>query len=286
MEQKKFSARGPHEPALVEPSLTIVLALEDQAQIVGRALKTTVAYCTERGSTAEVIVVDDGSTDGSAEVAARWTEHLQSLQVVRHHKRRGRGAAARTGVLLSRGRKVIVFGADLAVAIEDLDGLVDALDQGADIAVASRALDDSDIGRQASMLRRMSEGVLTAAARCLVHPGVKDSFCGAHAYLRGAARAVAERAHSTGDGWAAEWLAIGQRLGLQVAECPVRWASPELGETKLRFLPTLAELVHAGRRLKNVEYLAPLPTRQTLADTSFVDANMASTRFRSRYEPH
>ncbi|MBI5431305.1 MAG: glycosyltransferase [Planctomycetes bacterium] len=285
MDQKRVNTRRSRVAAGAEPSLSIVLTLEDQARIVGRTLKQVVGHCAERGGGAELIVVDDASTDGSAEVAARWTEHMDGLRVVRHHARRGRGAAARTGVLLSKGRKVLVLGADLAVDLDDLDDVLDLLDRGADVAVASRRMEESDISRRASLLRRVSEGVLIAVAHCLVRPGVRDSFCGAHAYRRGAAKSVAERAHSTGDGWAVEWLAIAQRLGLQVSECPVRWASPDLGETKLRFLPTLAELARAGRRLKNVDYLAPLPARQTLAETSFVDAAVASTRFRSRYEP-
>lgn len=285
MHRKRLRERRPVVSRSSETALSIVLTLEDQARIVGRTVKQVVGFCAHRGGVSELIVVDDASSDGSAEVAARWVEHVDSLQVVRHHRRRGRGAAARTGVLLTRGRSVLVLGADLAVALEDLDGLLDVLECGADVSVASRALVDSDVARPAPLLRRVSEGVLTAAARCLVRPGVRDSFCGAHAYLRGAARAVAERARVTGDGWGAEWLAIAQRLGLQVQECPVRWANPDLCETKLRFLPTLAELARAGRRLKHAEYLAPLPARETLADTSFVDAALVSTRPRSRYEP-
>jgi hypothetical protein len=282
MHRKRNRAR--ESPAL-EPGLSVVITLEDQAQIVGRTLKHVVGYCAARGETCELVVVDDASTDGSAEVAARWVEHLAALQVARHHRRKGRGAATRTGVLLTRGRRVLVLSADLAVELEDVDGLLESLDMGSDVAVASRKLADSDVARPAPFRRRVAERVLSAAASCLVRPGVRDSFCGAQAYTRSAARAVAERASASGDGWGAEWLAIAQRLGLQVAECPVRWSNPELGETKLRMLATLAELARAGRRLRNVEYLAPLPARETLADTSFVDATLASTRFRSRYEP-
>ncbi|MCK6446161.1 MAG: glycosyltransferase [Planctomycetes bacterium] len=286
MDRKRFRARKRGVVAKTsEPVLSVVLLLENQARVVGRTLKQLVGFCEARRVTHEFVVVDDASSDGSGEVAARWTEHVDALRVVRHARRRGRGAAARTGVLLSRGKRVVVLGTELGVALEDVAGLLDALASGADVALASRALADSEVERKAAWARRVCEGVLSIAARCLVRSGVRDSFGGALAFSQPVGKALAERAHSTGDGWAAEWLAIAHRLGLQVQECPVRWASPDLGDTKLRFLPTLAELARAGRRLKEVQYLAPLPSRETLADTSFVDATLASTRFRSRFEP-
>ncbi len=253
-----------------EPEITLVLSVRNQAEILGRALRSAVKFCADHDERCEVIVVDDASTDGSAAIAARWTEHFQALRVLRHEHERGKGAAIRAGVLVARGRRIVVAEPELAIDFEELAVLLEALDSGADVVVASRALADSEIVRGAPMLRRFIELLLGAAARCFVRPGVRDSFAGAQAFLKNCGHAIAGRAHSTGDGFAAEWIAIAQRLGLHVVEVPIRWANPLLGQTRLAFLPTLAELARASKRLKNAEYLAPLPAAQTLADTKFV----------------
>lgn len=259
-----------------EPMVSLVLPVHEQAKSIGRSLKRLAAYCSQNKLPAEVVVVDDGSTDETGEVAVRWTEHFQSLVVLRHGEARGLGAAARTGALVARGKWVIVTDSDLSVAIEELPVLLDALDSGADVAVASRAIEGSEIARGHPWPQRASEGVLKLFVRLFVRPGVRDTFSGTTAWLRGAARAAAERAHSSGLGYAAEWIGIAQRLGLHVVECPVRWESHAQGLEGTDIFPVLRELVHAGKRLKGAEYLAPLPARQALHDTSFIRYDAAA----------
>lgn len=262
-----------------EPIMSLVLPVREQSKVIGRTLKRLAAYCAQNGLQVEILVVDDGSKDDTGEVAVRWTEHFQSLIVLRHGERRGLGAAARTGALVARGRWVVVTDPELSVGIEELPILLDALENGADVAVASRSLPGAEVARAHPWPRRTVEGVLSLFARVLVRPGVRDSFSGTSAWLRGAARAAAERAHSTGAGYAAEWLGIARRLGLHVVECPVRWESHAQGLSDVSMLPTLRELASAGRRLTGAEYLAPLPSRQTLHDTSFVRYDAAAAGY-------
>jgi hypothetical protein len=116
---------------------------------------------------------------------------------------------------------------------------------------------------------------------------VSDASSGVHAWLRGAARSIAARSSCDGPPYMAEWIAIARRVNLSVVERPVRWTTPGTALARTSFLH-LCELARAGRRLSGADYVAPLPDRATLADTSFVrfDATRAaSDRKKARLVP-
>lgn len=181
----------------------------------------------------EVIVVDDGSSDGLglflAEQARTWSE----LRMLRHERNLGKGAAVRTGMLASRGRMALFADADGATPIAAADRLIEALAAGADVAIGSRLLEAPGTERQRAWHRGLAGRLFAAMARRVVKLPIRDTQCGFKLFRGDLARHLFAQVTQTGYMFDLEVLALAQRAGCRVVEVPVPWREVPGGHLSL-----------------------------------------------------
>ncbi len=252
--------------------LSIVFATSDDAARIGVSLKRVAAFLERSRMSAEVLIVDDASRDGIEQVVAPWSEHFAHLRLVRTDVRKGPGAAARSCLLLAEGRQVLLAEVGLAAPIEDATVLLESLSAGADVAIASRKLDGATVRSPRPTGRRTAEALYSAAARMLVPLGARDLFCGLIAFQRGAARRIAERARMERATFLVEWIALAERMGLQVIECPVRFSHNSGSKDSLSWTDFVRfdDLWKVRSLVKGTSAPMPQPSARLLEDTSFV----------------
>jgi glycosyltransferase involved in cell wall biosynthesis len=209
--------------------LTIVLPCYQEAERLPTALERYLAHFSARVQDVEVLVVDDGSTDATPSVVAAVAGGDPRLRLHRTGPNRGKGFAVRTGMLAAAGDRVVFTDADGAYAPAEAERVVAAL-ADAPVAIGARRPDEATGG----LTRLVASQACNLAVRGLLGLPFRDSQCGLKAFRRDAARAVFGRARLDGFAFDAEVLVLARRLGLAVAEVPVR-AQPRAG-SKVRVL--------------------------------------------------
>jgi dolichyl-phosphate beta-glucosyltransferase len=204
--------------------LSVVISAYNEHRRLGPTLVRVLAYLRERGDPFEVIVVDDGSADDTAAIAARALAPLgEHGRVLRRERNRGKGTAIRRGMLAARGDRVLFCDADLSTPIEEIEKLERALASGARVAIGSRALDRTLIERPQPWLRDRAGRLFNVVVRLVAVPGVFDTQCGFKLFAADAVHPIFSRQRVDGFGFDVELVAIARLLGLGVAEVPVRW---------------------------------------------------------------
>src|SRR6185503_1962020 len=145
--------RGNEEPAV--PSLSVVIPAYNEEARLAPTVTRAIEFLDTRGSDWEILVVDDGSRDRTSEVAHDAARGHPRVRVLAQPRNGGKGKAVRVGMLEARGDRLLFSDADLATPIEELASLEARLDAGADIAIASRALPESDIRVRQHPLREV-----------------------------------------------------------------------------------------------------------------------------------
>lgn len=219
---------APHVPgtnnATVSLTFSLIIPAYNEADRLPPYLDQVRAHLTSLfPDSHEVIVVDDGSTDGTREHVAGMSAGWPALQLVCHAKNQGKGAAVRTGMLAAHGQVRLFADADGATPIREETRLRAAIQDGADVAVASRRLHAPDVARQRARFRGLVGWSFTAFAHCLLPTGVRDTQCGFKMFRGEAAERLFAMSQENGYVFDLELLVLARQLGYRVAEVAVNW---------------------------------------------------------------
>jgi len=233
------------------PRWSVVIPAFNEARRLPRYLAEIVTYFDGRGEAYEVLIADDGSTDGTHDAVAPVTRTHEAVRVLRHDWNEGKGAAVRRGMLAARGDFRLFADADGATPIGEVKRLEAALMGGAEVAIGSRALPDPSVSVSARRHRVVAGHVFNWIVQHLVVPGVTDSQCGFKAFTAKAAVDLFEKLRTAGFAFDVELLLLARRLGYRVAEVPVNWT--DQAGSKVRVLGNgprmLWEVAMARRRV-------------------------------------
>ena len=206
-----------------QPLVSVVIPAYNEAERIVPGLKQILEHVARTGLDCEILLVDDGSRDGTAEVVRRELGGQVPLEVLRQEPNQGKAAAVRRGMLAGRGRYVGYADADMSTPFAEIDRCLQALEAGADIAIGSRAMHDSNIQVHQPWYRQLAGKSFGAYTRLVLLPGIADSQCGFKFFRREVAQDLFTRQRLAGWAFDAELLYLARRRGYSVAQIPVRW---------------------------------------------------------------
>ncbi len=216
----------------MQPTLSIVVPAYNEAARIAPSLQKIVAYQNQSHEKSELIIVDDGSADNTAEVAERTLKELgcASARVVRYETNRGKGYAVRRGLLEAQGSIALFSDADLSTPITETPKLVDSIKSGeCDFAFGSRALDRSLIGVHQPWRREQGGRIFNLIVRLATGLPFWDTQCGFKAFRMRVCRPLIEAAQIDRFGFDVELIYLGHLAQLRLCEIPVRWDHSEGG---------------------------------------------------------
>jgi glycosyltransferase involved in cell wall biosynthesis len=218
---------------------SIILPAFNEGSRIVPGLEKALAFLREQGWKAEIIVVNDGSSDNTDEVVRdfiRGASELSpqqaknglagspELRLLENPGNRGKGYSVRHGMLNARGQVLLFSDADFSSPIAECVKLIAAIEQGADVAFGSRWLLAETQTRRQSLLRQFVGRAYNLLSRLLLGLPYKDMQCGLKAFSRRAAEIVFTRQHIERWGFDPELLFIARQFGLKMKEVPVEWA--------------------------------------------------------------
>lgn len=211
--------RGGPTPA--RPGLSVVVPAFNEVHRLPRTLDELARYRAKFDRDFEILVCDDGSSDGTADLVEARAQTMPGLRLVRL-PHRGKGSAVRGGMLGATLPYVMLCDADLSMPVEEIDLFVRVLDSGFQVAVGSRELTDSK--RYDEPVRRHIMGrVFNFFVRMLVVGGMHDTQCGFKGFQRDVARDLFSRQQLDGFSFDAEVLFLARRRNYRMKEVPINW---------------------------------------------------------------
>jgi len=213
---------------MTEPALSVVVPALNEEDRLPRTLERIASHLGRRGGGYEVVVIDDGSRDRTAERA-----QAAGATVLRNEANRGKGYAVRRGMLAARGTRRLMTDADLSTPIEELDRLAARMDEGHDVVIGSRALPGARIEVRQPWYRENMGRLFNLFVRALAVPGVMDTQCGFKLFSAAAARDVFSSARLDGFSFDVEALFLARRKGYRIAEVPVVWRNDAASRVSL-----------------------------------------------------
>jgi dolichyl-phosphate beta-glucosyltransferase len=211
------------EPGAEAVALSVVVPAYNEEWRLPPTLIDMVDYFDAHQLSYEIIVVDDGSRDQTAEVARKFERIRSQIRLIRIPRNRGKGYAVRTGMLNAHGRRVLFADADGSTPIRELDRLAAALDQGADVAIGSRALLSKETHVKARWYRRIPGRIFNFCVNLFLLPRLADTQCGFKMFSAAAANYLFQHQQSDQFSFDLELLYMARQLGLKIAEVPVTW---------------------------------------------------------------
>lgn len=181
----------------------------------------------------EVIVANDGSTDDTVQVVKSYQQKAAQIKLLSLTENQGKGAATKAGVLAAQGAFVLFEDADGSTPIGEIERLQQAINDGADIAIGSRALCSEETAVATSFHRKALGRLFNWLMNALLLPGIADTQCGFKLFTREAARFVFTKQQTTGFSFDLELLYIARAVNLKISEVPVNWTNVEGSKVNL-----------------------------------------------------
>jgi glycosyltransferase involved in cell wall biosynthesis len=256
----------------MKPAISIVIPAYHESERIGGPLSTILDYISKTGLDAEVIVVDDGSTDATSEVAESAFARMPDVRstVVKYEQNRGKGFAVRTGLLAAKGDIALFTDADLSTPIDEMTKLVEPIMSGEfDVTFGSRAIDRTLIGTHQPWRREQGGKVMNLIIRKMSGLEFQDTQCGFKAFNMIKFRPLLDVMTIDRFGFDVEFLFVAQYHGLRLSEIPVRWNDVEGSKVSVvrDTRRMISELAQIRRNAKNGVYGEEFTTKARSAQS-------------------
>lgn len=206
------------------PYLSIIIPAYNESERIGISIEKIIDYLSPKQYDWDIIVVDDGSKDGTTEVLAKFGD---KVRVIIQPQNYGKGAAVRRGMLESTAKYRIFTDADLSTPIKEIEKVLPIIESKADICIGSRAIDRSMVKEHQPFYREWMGRVFNGFVQILVFRGISDTQCGFKGFTADAAAKVFGKAKIDGFSFDVEALFLARKLGLKVEQIPVEWYNDE-----------------------------------------------------------
>jgi glycosyltransferase involved in cell wall biosynthesis len=208
----------------MEINYSFILPAYNESERLATSLPKVLDYIGQRNLAAEVIVVNDGSRDNTAEVVRNFAGTNPAVRLLENPGNRGKGYSVRNGMLHGRGDVLLFSDTDLSSPIYEADKLFEAIHKGADVAIGSRWLKRELQTERQPLLRQVYGRLFNLALRLVLGLNFRDTQCGFKAFTRPAARSVFPRQRIERWGFDPEILFLAKKFKLRTVEVPVEWA--------------------------------------------------------------
>jgi dolichyl-phosphate beta-glucosyltransferase len=205
------------------PALSIVIPAYNEENRLPVTLASVHSFCAQEPFDFELIVVNDGSKDGTTGVVEEFAKHHDGIRLITYEVNQGKGHAVKVGVLAAQGDVILLADADGNAPIEELTRLRDAISSGADIAIGSRAKPNSETVVKALAYRTFMGNTFNRIVQSLLLPGIHDTQCGFKLFKRQPAHDVFSASRIKGYAFDVEVLYIAKLRHYKIAEVPVNW---------------------------------------------------------------
>jgi glycosyltransferase involved in cell wall biosynthesis len=206
------------------PSHSLILPAYNESERLTSSLPKVVEYVSQRQMAAEIIVVNDGSKDDTAEIVRKYASMHPIVRLIENPGNRGKGYSVRNGMLHAHGEVLLFTDTDLSSPIYEADKLFAAISNGADVAIGSRWLQRHLQTERQPLLRQLYGRLFNLALRAMLGLSYRDTQCGFKAFTRKAAQIIFTRQRIERWGFDPEILFLAKKFKLPTAEVPVEWA--------------------------------------------------------------
>ena len=215
------------------PDLSIIIPAFNEHGRIGKTLVSIQEYVRDNKLSYEVIVVDDGSTDGTADFVERQKVHMPYMRVVRLGKNEGKGAAVKAGMCIAKGRLCLFMDADNSTDVRELNKLLPYIEQGFSVVVGSRRIPGAYIQTKQGTLRKVLGSIFRISIHLLVPLSVQDTQNGFKLFSSQAAQNIFTTARVSGWMFDVEVLFLAREKGYHIKEVPIRWENDPESRMKL-----------------------------------------------------
>jgi dolichyl-phosphate beta-glucosyltransferase len=214
---------NPHDQPPAGPDYSIVIPAYNESARIAATLDQVQLYLKECGWHAEIVVVNDGSTDDTVKIVQSYIQKSSALRLLENPGNRGKGYSVRNGMLHANGNLLLFSDADLSSPIEESAKLFRALRNGADLAIGSRWLQSELQTDRQPLYRQLFGRVFNLMLRLILGLKFKDTQCGFKAFTRQAAQKIFPFQKIERWGFDPELLFLANRFHMNIAEVPVAW---------------------------------------------------------------
>ena len=217
------------EPSSAQPSngpdISVVIPAYNEYLRLPPTLLDIINYFERAGRSYEVLVVDDGSTDLTGDLVLKFATVRPQIQLLRLERNQGKGNAVRTGMLAAKGARLLFADADGSTPIQELERLEKAMDEGADMVIASRALPSTETKVHTRWYRKLLGRAFNGVVNLLALPGIADTQCGFKLFQAPVAQFLFSRQKSKEFSFDVEILYLARKARLIVREVAVNWTN-------------------------------------------------------------
>ena len=211
--------------------LSVVIPVFNEEKRLLPTLKDVASYLEKQKYDWEVLVVNDGSTDGTAELVRKFRIHHSNFRLLDNAKNQGKGAVVKQGMLEARGDWRLFMDGDNSTKIQEMDSFWFFIDD-ADVIIGSRYTEGSHIAEKQSFLRRFISRAGNIMSQIILLPGIKDTQCGFKLFSARASKKIFPKQTLMRWSFDLEILALARLLKCKIKEVPISWENAEGSKLK------------------------------------------------------